>query len=327
MTATSAKVTIDLRLHADEWRAQLLEDARTGLTASEKVLSPVWFYDEHGSALFEQITRLEEYYPARAERELLERHAGEIVEAAGADVLVELGSGTSEKTRLLLDAMRAVGTLRRYDPLDVDEVTLRTAAERLVEAYEGLEVCGVVGDFRHHLHAFKQDGTRLVAFLGGTIGNLLPPDRARFLFDLDTSLQHGDRFLLGVDLVKDPDRLVRAYDDAAGVTAEFNRNALRVLGRALGGSVDLSGFDHVARWDPEEEWIEMRLRARAAQSVFLPGIDTTVRFRAGEELRTEVSAKFTVERITAELHRAGLLVEHRWEHELGYLLLLARPYC
>jgi len=327
VTDTADDIIIDVRLTSDDRRKMLLEDARAGLAASPKAISPVWFYDEHGSALFDQITRLPEYYPTRAERALLERHGDEIAAAAGAETLVELGSGTSDKTETLLDAMQRHGSLRRYAPLDVDEITLRDAAVRLVGRYPALEVRGVVGDFRRHLQGGDGDGRRLVAFLGGTIGNLLPPDRARFLFDVDAALDHRDRFLLGVDLVKDPDRLVLAYDDPAGVTAEFNRNALRVLGRTLGAFIDPNAFDHVARWDQDEQRIEMTLRARHPVVVSLPAIHATVEFSEGEELRTEVSAKFTPDGIAEELHRAGLLVDRSWEHELGYLLILARPYC
>lgn len=327
MTDTADDIVIDVRLTPAEREAMLLADARTGLTGSPKEISPVWFYDEHGSALFDEITRLPEYYPTRAERALLERHGDEIAAAAGAETLVELGSGTSDKTETLLDAMGRQGSLRRYAPLDVDEVTLRDAAERLIGRYPDLEVRGVVGDFRRHLQRSDDDGPRLVAFLGGTIGNLFPSDRARFLFDVDAALDHRDRFLLGVDLVKDPERLVLAYDDPAGVTAEFNRNALRVLGRTLGGDLEPESFDHVARWNEEEERIEMILRARHRMAVSLPAIEATVEFAPGEELRTEVSAKFTPEGIGDELHHAGLLVDQSWQHELGYLLLLARPYC
>jgi L-histidine Nalpha-methyltransferase len=325
MSATD--LSIDVRLTPQERRAMLLEDARSGLTSHPRTMSPVWFYDERGSNLFDEITRLAEYYPTRAERELLERHGNEIAAAAGADVLVELGSGTSEKTRILLQAMAAEDEVRHYVPLDVDEVTLRVAADRLAELYPDLTVHGVVGDFRHHLYDLPGGGRRLVAFLGGTIGNLAPDDRSRFLFDLDAALLHEDRFLLGVDLVKDVDRLVAAYDDPGGVTAEFNRNAIRVLAREFGGEVDEQLFDHVALWNADESWMEMRLRARQPVTIDLPGLDLTVHFEEGEDVRTEISAKFTAEGITEELYDAGLIVECSWQHELGYLLLLARPYC
>ena len=324
----TSELTIDVRLDAHERRELLRADAGRGLTASPKALSPVWFYDEHGSALFDAITRLPEYYLTRAERALLEAHADEIAALARADTLVELGSGTSDKTRLLLDAMRREGSLRRYSALDVSEETLHAAAEQLAEEYPGLAVHAVVGDFHTHLDALPE-GTarRLVAFLGSTIGNLAPAERRRFFFDLDCSLTHGDRVLLGVDLVKDPARLVAAYDDAAGVTAEFNRNALRVLGRELGADFAPELFDHVARWDPQRQWIEMRLRAAVDQVVQGDELGIPGRFERGEERRTEISAKFTVEGITEELHDSGLVVERSWQHAEDYLLVLASPYC
>ena len=323
----TSQLTIDVRLRPDERREILLADARQGLTSTPKVLSPLWFYDEHGSGLFDAITRLPEYYPTRAERALLEAHADEIASLASADTLVELGSGTSDKTRLLLDAMRREGSLRRYSPLDVSEETLRDAAEQLADEYPGLDVHGVVGDFHTHLHALPNGSARrLVAFLGSTIGNLNPAERRRFLFDLDCSLVHTDRFLLGVDLVKDAARLLAAYDDGQGLTAEFNRNAVRVLGRELGAEIDPELFEHVAVWDEQQQWIEMRLRAVADQVVPIEQLGITVRFEQGEELRTEISAKFTAGGITDELYESGLVVEQTWQ-DTDYLLVLARPYC
>lgn len=324
----ASQLVIDVRLRPEERREMLIADARRGLTSQPKALSPMWFYDEYGSGLFDAITRLPEYYPTRAERALLATHADEIASLAGADTLVELGSGTSDKTRIILDAMRREGSLRRYSPLDVSEVTLREAANELADEYPGLDVHGVVGDFHTHFDALPNDSShRLVAFLGSTIGNLTPSERHRFLFDLDCSLTHADRVLVGVDLVKDPDRLVAAYDDAQGITAEFNRNALRVLGRELGADIVPELFDHVAVWDEEQQWIEMRLRAVVDQVVNIDALDLRVQFTRGEELRTEISAKFTADGITDELYQSGLIVEQSWQHEADYLLVLARPYC
>jgi L-histidine N-alpha-methyltransferase len=318
---------IEVHLAADRWRASLVEAARRSLADRPPWLDPVWFYDERGSALFERITELDEYYPTRAERALLEAHVAEIA-GGGADTLVELGSGTSAKTRVLLDAMLAAGSLRRYVPLDVSEETLRAAAAVLAERYPTVAVHGVVGDFHRHLAAIRLGERRLVAFLGSTIGNLTPAARRRFLFDLDAVLDHGDRLLLGIDLVKDPTRLVAAYDDAAGVTAEFNRNALRVLNRSLGSDFDVDAFEHVAVWDPERCWIEMRLRARWDQAVTVPGLAEPLRLREGDELRTEISAKFTVSGMTTELWEAGFVVERSFVSPGDeYALLLARPYC
>ncbi|MCU1378283.1 MAG: methyltransferase [Acidimicrobiales bacterium] len=320
-------LTIEEHFTAEDRRAVLEHDARVGLTASQKRLSPIWFYDERGSALFDEITRLPEYYPTRAERGLLESAATEVVELARADTLVELGSGTSEKTRVLLDALVARGSCR-YVPLDVDPDTLLAAATALTEEYPGLDVHAVAGDFLRHLDLLPQEGRRLVAFLGSTLGNLMPAERHRFFTDLDSSLSSFDRLLLGVDLVKDRARLEAAYDDAAGVTAEFNRNALRVVNRELDADFDPAAFDHVARWVPEQRWIEMRLRARSVQVVRVAGLDLVVHFDEGEELLTEISAKFSPDGIAAELWDAGFVVERTWQAgDDDFLLVLAKPYC
>jgi L-histidine Nalpha-methyltransferase len=319
----SAQLTVDVHLSPAERRALLLADVRHGLTTLPKALSPVWFYDERGSRLFDEITRLPEYHLTRAERRLLDRHARDIARLVGADTLVELGSGTSDKTRLLLAAMADEGVLRRYVPLDVDEVTLREAAQRLLEEHAGLDVHAVVGDFHAHLGALPSGGRRLVAFLGSTIGNLTPRQRSHFLAELRESLDADDRLLLGVDLVKSPERLVAAYDDAQGITAEFNRNALRHLARVTGASIDVTLFDHVAHWDDENQWIEMRLRCRADHVVVLPAVGVAAGFERGEHVRTEISAKFTAAGIADELAAAGFAVEHQWADHEGYLLLLA----
>ncbi len=318
-------MTLEEHLTADDRRTLLEHDARVGLTAPQKRLSPIWFYDERGSGLFDEITRLPEYYPTRAERSLLGAAAAEIVDVSGADTLVELGSGTSDKTRILLDAM-TVGGPCRYVPLDVDADTLVAAAHALVEAYDDLHVHAVAGDFMRHLDLLPTGGRRLVAFLGGTLGNLVPAERHRFFTDLHRGLGCDDHFLLGVDLVKDPARLEAAYDDAAGVTAEFNRNALRVLNRELDADFDPDGFDHVARWDPARRWIEMRLRARAAHEVRVGGLGLVVRFERGEDLLTEISAKFTPATIAGELDEAGFDLVRTWRAgEDDFLLVLARP--
>jgi L-histidine N-alpha-methyltransferase len=302
-------------------------EARKGLTATPKWLSPVWFYDERGSRLFDEITRLPEYYLTRAERSILDAHARDIVQASGADTLVELGSGTSEKTRLLLDAMSARGRLRRFVPFDVSEEILRSAAEDITDVY-GVAVDAVVGDFHQHLGEIPQHGRRLVAFLGSTIGNLTPAERRRFLADLDVTMTHEDRLLLGTDLVKDRARLLAAYDDAAGVTAEFNRNVLRVLNNELGAHFDPDAFEHIAVWDEANRWIEMRLRSRGRQIVEIEELGMHVAFEDGEELRTEISAKFTPGQVERELWDGGFVVERTWTDPAGdFLLTLARPYC
>ena len=321
----TSTVTVDVHLTDDEWVATMVEDCRDGLTSSPKHLSPVWFYDTRGSELFDAITRLPEYYPTRAERSLLEAHAPSIVEAAGADTLVELGSGTSEKTRALLDAMAALGRLDTYVPFDVSERTVRTAADALVDRYPGLSVHAVIGDFHRHLFCIPGTGRRLLAFLGGTIGNLTPTERAGFLRDLRSTMDGDDRLLLGVDLVKDPAVLVRAYDDSDGVTAAFNRNALRHVNARLGADFDPEAFEHVAVWNEREAWIEMHLRSTCEQAVRLDVLDLEVTFARDELLRTEISAKFTPVGIADELGRAGFRTEQTWRAHEGFLLLTAVP--
>ena len=308
---------MDLDIHSDDadTAEALAADVRAGFGAAQKTLPPRWLYDARGSELFERITALEEYYPTAAEREILDREAKEIAATSAAHTLVELGSGSSEKTRLLLDALGARGTLRSFVPLDVSESALAAATRVISVDYPELEVRGVVGDFTEHLELLPGERPRLVAFLGGTLGNLLPAQRHAFLCSVRQVLTGGEWLLLGTDLVKDPRTLVRAYDDAAGVTAEFNRNVLRVLNERLGADFDPMAFEHVAHWDADAEWIEMRLRARTAMSVAIPGADLRVEFAAGEYLRTETSAKFRPEGVRAELSAAGFALERWWTDE------------
>jgi L-histidine N-alpha-methyltransferase len=332
--------TIENRLPPGYRAASLRADARTGLTATPKTLPPKWFYDAQGSALFEKITELPEYYPTRAERSILQAVAPEIAALTGATALVELGSGSSDKTRLLLSALRDAGTLRGYVPVDVSESALTLAGDALAAEYPGLAVHAVVADFDQYLgHTGKGssgdggataatvgDGPRLVAFLGSTIGNMVPAERAVFLRRVRAQLRPGDTFLLGTDLVKDPAVLVAAYDDSAGVTAAFNKNVLAVLNTELGADFDLQAFEHVAVWDAEREWIEMRLRAVSPQSVRIPALDLAVGFADGEEMRTEVSAKFREAGVRAELAAAGLALRSWWTDEGGrFGLSLAVP--
>jgi L-histidine N-alpha-methyltransferase len=325
--AREPALTVDVHLPPDHRRAAMAADAESGLTAAPKTLPPVWFYDERGSELFDEITRLPEYYPTRAERAILQAHADEIVGAAGADVLVELGSGTSDKTRLLLDAMARAGQLQRFVPFDVSEETLRHAAADITAAYE-IPVHAIVGDFHRHLGSIPRDGRRLVAFLGSTIGNLDPAQRRRFFVDLDATLDYDDWLLLGTDLVKDRERLVAAYDDAAGVTAEFNRNVLGVLDRELGAHFELDAFEHVARWNEDDRWIEMLLRSTRDQTIAIDDLELKVHFESGEEMRTEIAAKFTEEQVLEELWESGFVVETSWTDPDGdFLLTLAHPYC
>jgi L-histidine N-alpha-methyltransferase len=322
-------LTVERRLPPDFFDRELRADVRRGLTATPKWLPPKWFYDDRGSELFEQITRLPEYYPTRAEREILTERAAEIAVTSDARTLVELGSGSSEKTRLLLDALRAHGSLRAYQPVDVSEGALLAAGAAVTRDYPGLAVRALLADFTTELADHldhEHGGRRLVAFLGGTLGNLVASERAGFLTALRTGLDEGDTLLLGADLVKDPSVLVPAYDDAAGVTARFNRNVLSVINRELDADFDPLAFQHVARWDAEQEWIEMALRSTTAQTVKIHALDMAVAFEAGEQMRTEISAKFRRQGLEAELAAAGLACQRWWTDAEGrFALCLAVP--
>jgi L-histidine Nalpha-methyltransferase len=324
MSRAVPRIDVEVHLAPEDRRDALVRDVCEGLTSDPKELPPKWFYDEHGSELFGQITRLPEYYLTRRERAILAERSRTIAEETRADTLVELGAGTSEKTRFLLDAMTSAGWLRRFVAFDVSESTLRESAARLAEEYPGIDVTAVVGDFDRHLGDIPNGGRRLLAFLGSSIGNFAPDERARFLAALRSGLQPGESFLLGVDLVKDPERLVAAYDDREGVTADFNRNVLRVINRELDADFRPDCFDHVARWNAEQEWIELLLRSRIEQRVNVPGADLVVEFARGEELRTEISAKFRREGVWEELTAAGFAVREFWSDPRGdFALALA----
>jgi L-histidine N-alpha-methyltransferase len=304
--------TVEVRSYlgpADE--RTLADDVLDGLTRPQKELPPKHLYDARGSELFDAICELPEYYQTRTERLILRTEAEAVVQQTGAVEVVELGSGSADKTRVLLDAMRDAGTLRRYVPVDVSETTVRAAAETLVDDYPGLSVHGVIGDFERHLgHLPEPLGPRLFAFLGGTIGNFPPGSRRRFLRGLRKVMGPEDHLLLGTDLVKDPQVIEAAYDDSAGVTAKFNLNVLHVLNRELGANFDVDAFEHVAFFDRKREWIELRLRATEQQHVRIEALDLDVEFAAREELRTEISAKFTPQRLRSDLAASGLhLVE------------------
>jgi L-histidine N-alpha-methyltransferase len=309
-------------------RSTLADDALDGLTRPAKEIPPKHFYDTRGSELFDRITELPEYYPTRTERAILEASADEIVAVTRAAELVELGAGTATKTRVLLDAMARAGSLWRYVPFDVDGGMVRDTAGAIAADYDELEVIGVTGDFEHDLDEIPDPDPahpRIVAFLGGTIGNFTPGSRRRFLRELAARLDDRSFLLLGTDLVKDPAVLEAAYNDSRGVTADFNLNVLRVLNRELDADFDLDQFEHVAFYDEQREWIEMRLRARRPQSVRVEAIDLELEFDRGEELRTEISAKFTPERVRADLGAAGLeLVRSLTDPEELFALSLAR---
>ncbi len=310
MTETVSATTpirIDPALDERDER-RLADDVLDGLTRPFKEIPPKHFYDARGSELFDRICEQPEYYPTRTELAVLRQRATEIV--GDAAELVELGSGAATKARVLLGAMaQRTGSMLRYVPLDVSEAALREAAEELVAELPGLQVHGLVADFERHLDRVPpplEGIPRVVALLGGTIGNFPPGTRRRLLRSIASLLRPGDRFLLGTDLVKDNRVIEAAYNDAAGVTAEFNLNVLRVVNRELGGTFDPNAFEHVAFFDRRRRWVEMRLRARRACTVRIDALDLQVEFAEGEELRTEISAKFTPKRLEADLAAAGL---------------------
>jgi L-histidine N-alpha-methyltransferase len=323
---SSSAITVDVLLEPADLRRALERDVRTGLGTRPRELPPKYFYDARGSQLFETITRLPEYYPTRREREILQEHSRAIAAHSGADTLVELGSGTSDKTRLLLRALREAGTLRRFVPFDVDAITLRASAQRIAREFPGLSIHGVVGDFEHHVSLLPREGRRLIAFLGGTIGNFKPEQRAPFLREVARQMSPGDSFLLGTDLVKGIPRLEAAYNDAQGVTAAFNKNVLAVLNTELHANFVLETFEHLARYDARQGWIEMLLRSVGRQRVRIADLGMDVDFGDGELLRTEVSAKFTRRQVDAELAAAGLRTVERWTDGRGdFALTLAVP--
>lgn len=320
-----AAPTLDVHITDADLRDALRADVLRGLTATPKWLPPKWFYDATGSELFELITELDEYYPTRTERALLAEHADEIATLTRTEVLVELGSGSSDKTRLLLSAGTAEGSLRRYVPQDVSPSALTGAMEDLVRDYPDLEIHGVVSDFTDTLRTLPAGGRRTVAFLGGTLGNLVPEERAEFLAEIGRTVDAGEYLLLGVGLVIDPAVMIPAYDDAAGVTARFDRNVLSVLNGTLDATFEPEAFEHVAIWDDRNEWIEMRLRSTRAQNVRIEALDLDVHFDEGEEMRTEISAKFREESVTGELAAAGFAVDRFWtDADRRFALVAAR---
>ena len=312
MTADVYAPVVTVALDPGWAAAGLVDDVRRGLAAPPRSLSPKWLYDDRGSQLFEEITRLPEYYPTEREREILRANADQIARLSRATNVVELGSGTSDKTRTLLDAFAAAGQLQHFVPVDVSEGTLRQAAAEISRQYPGVAVHAVVGDFTQHLEILPVDGRRLVVFLGGTIGNLDPHERATFLRALAATLEPGESLLLGTDLVKDVGRVVAAYDDSRGVTAQFVRNSLRVLNRELDADFDVESFTYVPYWDSREERMDLRLRTEKPQHVCIPGADLEIDLAAGEEIRIEISSKFRIEGIRSELGAVGLDVVQTW---------------
>ncbi len=324
-STADGQITIEVHLPEGGTLAGLAEDVREGLSCPFKELPPKYFYDERGSELYERITELEEYYPMRAERAILDGRAGDIIAAAKPTTLIELGSGAAAKTRRLLDAMRDSGVLETYVPVDISEEITRRAANELVVEYPGLRVHGIICDYETHLERVPREEGALIAFLGGTIGNFRPGPRRSFLARIATLMYPGDRFLLGTDLVKDAATLELAYDDPNGVTAEFNKNVLHVLNRELDANFDPDQFEHVAFWDADNEWVDIRLRSLAEQFIDLKALDMRTHFARNEEMRTEISTKFTRERLEASYADAGLELVEWWTdpHDL-YALSLAK---
>jgi L-histidine N-alpha-methyltransferase len=324
--AATDRITVEVNLPPGGPLSGMAADVRAGLTSPFKELSPRYFYDERGSELFEQITELEEYYPTRCEREILQNHSAAICRAANQPAsLIELGSGSARKTRVLLDAMQGASCLETYCPVDISEEITRETAEAIAAEYERIAVHGLVCDFEFDLERVPVEGPRVIALLGGTIGNFAPHQRASFLRRISNLLGPEDTFLLGTDLVKDPAILEAAYNDSAGVTAEFNKNVLNVLNRELGADFDIDSFEHVARWDPENLWIDIRLRSLSNQVVNFSGLDMLVPFAAGEEMRTEISTKFLRPGLEGIYGEAGLELTDWWTDSEGlYALSLAR---
>lgn len=323
--ASQSTVTVDVRLPRDWADAAMRHDIRRSFTNAPIVLPPKWLYDDRGSELFDRITRLDVYYPTEAERSILEASADEIAAITGADSIIELGSGTSDKTRTLLDAFHGRGQLRHFTPLDVSEATLIDAAEMLADRYEGLQVHALVGDFTQHLAHLPDGGRRMIAFLGGTVGNFYVEERKAFLGALADQLEVGEWLLLGVDLVKPVERIMAAYNDEAGLTASFIKNVLSVLNRTVDADFDPDAFGYAPMWDGLEERVDMRLRSAVPQRVHIGALDLDVDLGEGEEIRVEISAKFRVDRLEAELTEAGLGVERTWtDPDDDFALVLAR---
>ena len=311
-TATEPRIRIDRLLDESDRRAALHDATFWSLRERPKELPAVWLYDKRGSLLFEQITRLPEYYLTRCEREILLAHAAELARRTAARTLIELGSGTSEKTRILLDALQAAGTLERFVPLDVSEEVLRASAQSVAERYANLGVHAIVGDFERHLAGAPEGESRLIAFLGSTIGNLYPDRRARLLAEIAATLASGDAFLLGVDLVKDAGRIEAAYNDSKGVTEAFVRNGLVAVNRELRADFDQARLAFEARWDADHEWMDIGFHARSPHTVTIEELEVVVPLAEGERLRFEVSSKFRREGIERELAEAGLQLDAWW---------------
>ena len=305
----------------------LAMDVRAGLSASPKTLSSKYFYDARGSALFEDITRLPEYYLTRAETEILNSYADEMISAIEPQEFVELGAGHSVKTRLLIEALGRAGSGTRYVPFDISESALIEAAQHLGDSFPWLEIESLIGDFANDLTQITRVGRRLVKFLGSTIGNFRTEERIAFYRTVATMLEGGDGLLLGVDLVKDEDTLVAAYNDSAGVTAEFNKNILQVINRELDADFDVDAFEFIVRWDADCECVSMSLKGNRDMEVTIKGLDMVVHLDEGEEIHDEISCKFTREKVEREAEKAGLAITNWWtDSEERYAVALLKPF-
>jgi len=317
-------ITVSSHLSDDWAELAMREDIAKAFTSRPIVLPPKWLYDDRGSQIFDAITRLPDYYPTEAERALLEAHAADIAATTGATTVVELGSGTSDKTRTLLDAFSATGQLELFVPFDVSAATLHEAADMLTARYPGVSVDAVAGDFTRHLGHLPTDGHRMMAFLGGTIGNFYPSERAAFLDAVAQTLRPGEWLLLGVDLYKDVDRIIAAYHDDTGVSEAFNKNVLAVINRELGANFDLDAFTYIPFWNPTHHRVEMRLMSDRAQSIRIADLELDVDLAAGEEIRVEISSKFRPADIIGEVTNAGFELAELWSGNGDFGLLLAR---
>jgi L-histidine N-alpha-methyltransferase len=318
--------SIEVVVTEAEGREAVYEATCRSLQAEPKELPAVWLYDERGSRLYEEITRLPAYYLPQREDEILRDRAPEIARLTQASTLAELGAGSANNTRLLLDALQAAGTLERFVPLDVSGRALQASAETIAAAYPRLAVQPIVGDFERDLGLLPRSGRRLIAFLGSTIGNLYPAQRARLLAALADELSPEDGLLIGIDLVKDPARLRAAYNDPGGVTETFVRNALTAANRELEATFEQRRFAYEARWDPEREWMNIGFNAREAHRVSVGRLELELAFEQGETLRVEISSKFRRERFEREAAEAGLRVAHWWTDGAGdFAVALVQP--
>ncbi len=326
MATSRTEVPLEQRRDGGQGAELMAREVREGLARRPRWLPSKYFYDDRGSVLFEEITRLPEYYQTRTEEALLEAVAGGVVDTLRPCELAELGSGAGRKIRTVLDAVTGAGIDARCVMLDINESFVRASTRTLAAEYPDVDFRAVVGDFTRDLPFLGRPDRRLILFFAGTIGNLRPEIVPGFLSRVRDALDDDGGFLVGLDLVKDVATLEAAYNDSAGVTAAFNLNMLANLNRTLGADFDLGAFEHVAFFDHQRSWIEMRLRSLRAQHVHIPACDLTVRLEPGEEIRTEISCKYTRDSFAALLGGTGLrLAEWYTDDDDLFALALARP--